>query len=82
MPRQTDSLYLPIQKFLKMLPRISSVVMSPRMEPRWWRASRRSWAIRSGGRAREVERVAIGPEVGERPRRTRERAVEALDRAS
>lgn len=41
--------HFPMQKFLKMFPRTSSVVISPRMEPRWWRASRRSCAMRSGG---------------------------------
>ena len=42
--------YFPIQKFRKIFPKTSSVVMSPVMVPRWWRVSRRSWAIRSVGR--------------------------------
>ena len=31
----STNLYLPMQKFLKMFPSISSVEISPVMEPRW-----------------------------------------------
>ena len=41
--------YFPIQKFLKILPNISSVVISPDISPRKWIAWRTSMAIRSSG---------------------------------
>ena len=38
-----------MQKWVKMVLRISGVVMAPVMAERWWRVSRSSWATRSVG---------------------------------
>lgn len=40
--------HFPMQKCSKIFPSTSSVVTSPRMVPRWWRAWRRSSERRSG----------------------------------
>ena len=39
-----------MQKRVKMEERMSGVVIWPVIDARWWRVSRRSWAMRSPGR--------------------------------
>lgn len=41
--------HFPMQKFWKMVVRMSVVVIWPVIVARWWRVSRRSWARRSAG---------------------------------
>ena len=59
-----------MQKRAKMEWRRSGVVMAPVMAPRWWRASRMSWAMKSAERVVCRDSAALV------------RAAEALFRAS
>ena len=50
--------YFPIQNFENMFARMSVVVIVPVMVERWWRVSRRSWAMKSPEMARSMPSMA------------------------